>query len=218
MDNLKFIFDFDGVIVDSETVHAKAKQKVLETYNIKFDPNIFGLFKGIPDLAFFEFVSTLLTANLIPSRELHKAKKEIYAALLPEVNLVPGFLQLIKIVNDKNIPAAIASSTTTEDFLLIDKKFNLKQFFRAAVTGDDTINHKPHPEPYLKAIALLQTDAASCLAIEDSPNGIKSAKASGCKVMGLTTSFSSEELIDAGANEVFKSHYEIIKYFFDADV
>ena len=68
---------------------------------------------------------------------------------------------------------------------------------------------KPHPEPYLRAVARLALPAARCVVIEDSVNGIYAARAAGCDVIGLTTSFPAEELHRAGAAHVCSSFAEI---------
>jgi beta-phosphoglucomutase-like phosphatase (HAD superfamily) len=79
------------------------------------------------------------------------------------------------------------------------------------ITGDDIQHGKPHPEPYIKTIRALQLPAERCVVIEDSVYGIIAAKEAGCRVVGITTSFSEEKLLNAGADMVvnsFSSLYE----------
>jgi len=78
------------------------------------------------------------------------------------------------------------------------------------VTGDDTLRHKPDPEPYLKALVALRITGSDALVIEDSPNGIYAAKAANCDVIGLTTNFRPEELREAGADWVVASYAELV--------
>jgi beta-phosphoglucomutase-like phosphatase (HAD superfamily) len=68
------------------------------------------------------------------------------------------------------------------------------------ILGEDTELHKPHPEPYLMALTRLGTKAPETIVIEDSPNGVKSAKAAGCCVLGIATGFATSELLAAGAD------------------
>ena len=205
------IFDFDGVIVDSEPVHARAKKRTLDHYSINYDEHIFDRFKGIPDTDFFKYVSEELTKGKVTAKEMHDLKKMHYASLFPEVKLIDGALAFIQMVRETGIHTAIASSTTSRDFHLINEKYQLGKYFDVMVTGDDTVKHKPHPEPYIKAIALLQTTPNLCIAIEDSPNGIKSARDSGCTVVGLTSSFNQFELKEAGADFIIESFDEFYR-------
>jgi HAD superfamily hydrolase (TIGR01509 family) len=93
----------------------------------------------------------------------------------------------------------LATSATGHDFSLAARKFHLAAWFDVIVTGADTLQHKPHPEPYLKALSGLGIGADQTLVIEDSPNGIRSARAAGCSVAAITTSFGAHELTEAGA-------------------
>jgi beta-phosphoglucomutase-like phosphatase (HAD superfamily) len=77
------------------------------------------------------------------------------------------------------------------------------------ITGKDVVNGKPHPEPYLKAAERLGLLPQVCMVIEDSDNGIKSAKAAGCLAVGITTSFAKERLMQAGADYVVDSFSEL---------
>jgi beta-phosphoglucomutase-like phosphatase (HAD superfamily) len=81
--------------------------------------------------------------------------------------------------------------------------------FDLIITEVDTEKHKPDPAPYLKALEMLSSDPNSTIVIEDSPNGIISAKRAGCFVYGLTSSFSSEILIKAGADIIVNSYNDL---------
>ena len=90
------------------------------------------------------------------------------------------------------------------------EKFGYRDFFEAITTGEDVSEGKPSPEPYLRTASLMAIDPTECLVIEDSLNGIRSGKAAGCKVLGLTSSFSKDELIAVGADEVTGSFKELL--------
>lgn len=98
---------------------------------------------------------------------------------------------------------------TARDFSLAAQKYPLQTWFDVIITGGDTVRHKPDPEPYLKAMSLLSVSGSETLVIEDSPNGIKSAKAANCTVVAITTGFKSHELHLAGADMVVSSFSEI---------
>ena len=80
--------------------------------------------------------------------------------------------------------------------------FNLWPFFSTIITSPDIINGKPHPEPYLKTAEKLDVAPTNTLVIEDSVNGVRSGKATRCRVIAITTSFSRERLIELQADYV----------------
>jgi beta-phosphoglucomutase-like phosphatase (HAD superfamily) len=114
-------------------------------------------------------------------------------------------------VKNKGLKTVMVSSTSAYTFGLIDKYFNITHLFDLLVTEKDTVNHKPHPEPYLKALETLPASLEGTIVIEDSPNGILSAKRAGCKVFALATSFKPEKLTEA--DSVFGSYAELSKEF-----
>ncbi|MFD2288886.1 HAD-IA family hydrolase [Pedobacter petrophilus] len=203
------IFDFDGVIVDSEPIHAEAKKGTLDHFQLTYDSDLFDQFKGIPDSDFFRFASKDLAGAMITAEAMNDYKRTLYAAMLPDIKLIEGVFDFIEKLKHEGIKIGIASSTTKSDFLLINDKYKLNTYFDVMVTGGDTSMHKPHPEPYLKAMEYLKALPEETAAIEDSPNGIKSALASGCTVIGLTTSFDQVVLKDAGAHFITDSFAKI---------
>ena len=203
------LFDFDGVVVDSEPAHARSKKIVLEKFNIPYSPIIFEDFKGKTDQVFFDFIAE----HLDPERRLPdvflKAKNDSFEELITEIDLIDGFLTFHKKAKTKGIQTALVSSTTLYSFQRIDRIYHLSDLFDLVITGADTKMHKPHPEPYLKAYQLLNLDHKNTIVIEDSPNGICSAKKAGCFVFGITNSFSGEILREAGADEIVGSYKEL---------
>jgi mannitol-1-/sugar-/sorbitol-6-phosphatase len=77
------------------------------------------------------------------------------------------------------------------------------------ITGQDIINGKPHPEPYLKTAEKLDVAPANALVIEDSVNGVRSGKAAGCRVIAITTSFPRERLMGVQADYADDSFAEL---------
>ena len=85
----------------------------------------------------------------------------------------------------------------------------MTSFFDIVITEEDSLKHKPNPEPYLLALEHLKAEGKSTLIIEDSINGIIAGKAAGCKVAGITTSFNAKTLEDAGADYVIERFSEL---------
>jgi len=200
-------FDLDGVIVDSEPVHAKAKKMILDAYSIDYPDTIFGDFIGQPDEVFFKFIYDNLDKNRNSYKRLLKEKNNLFLELIPQMRLVDGFTSFICEIKNRNMKTALVSSTSIFTFGLIDKYFRLSSLFDLLVTEIDTERHKPFPDPYIKALQTLPASTDSTIVIEDSPNGIKSAKEAGCKVFALTTSFNREKLTEA--DEIMDSYNDI---------
>ena len=203
------IFDMDGVIINSEELHARAKRMTLHKFDISYPENIFDDFKGRPDLDFWRYVVRELSFEKYSVAGLDGYKRNVYISIADELSLMPGVMDFIRTIREKFIRMGLVSSATRADFAVADDKFRLRQWFDMIVLGEDTRLHKPHPEPYLKAMTLLKTHPSETVVIEDSPNGVLSAKASGCHVVAITTTFPEEVLHRAGADFVAASFDEI---------
>ena len=203
------IFDLDGVIVDSEPLHAIAKQNTLDNFQIKYPSTLFAEFKGRTDKDFFEYVSQKLAKGKATAEEMDTYKRIAYLQLFENVPLVQGVQDFISFSRKRFNKLGLATSATSRDFSLVAQKYPLQTWFDIIVTGGDTVRHKPDPEPYLLAMSKLSVTGPETLVIEDSPNGIKSAKAAKCTVVAITTSFKSPELRLAGADLIVNSFTEI---------
>jgi beta-phosphoglucomutase len=203
------IFDFDGVIIDSEPLHARAKQITLDNFRVEYPSTLFADFKGRPDKAFFEFVVSNLVSGTTTAGEMDAYKRQVYLKLFEDVPLVTGVREFLSLARQAFKKLGLATSATPRDFSLAEKKYQLRDWFDVIVTGGDTTRHKPDPEPYLKAMSMLDVTGAETLAVEDSPNGILSAKSARCTVAAITTAFEPHELRKAGADMVVSSFAEL---------
>jgi beta-phosphoglucomutase len=203
------IFDFDGVIIDSEPLHAQAKQTTLDDFQIKYPSTIFVDFKGRTDKVFFEFVANNLARACATAEEMDAYKRQVYLKLFENVPLVTGIQEFLPIARRTFKKLGLATSATPRDFSLAAQKYQLQPWFDIIITGEDTTRHKPDPEPYLKTMAMLGVAGPETLVIEDSPNGIQSAKLAKCTVAAITTAFDSNELRLSGADMVVVSFAEL---------
>jgi beta-phosphoglucomutase len=203
------IFDFDGVIIDSEVLHAQAKQATLDHFQIKYPPALFIDTKGSTDKWFFEYVANTFAGPGITANEMDAYKREAYLNLFGEVRLVTGIQDFLPFARRAFKKLGLATSATVRDFSLAEQKYQFKPWFDVIVTSEDTTKHKPDPEPYLKAMTMLGVAGPETLVIEDSPNGIRSAKSANCTVMAITTNFDAKELRMAGADKIVTSFAEL---------
>jgi HAD superfamily hydrolase (TIGR01509 family) len=120
--------------------------------------------------------------------EAIRLKKSIYLEYLmreTSVEPLPGVAQLIINLHKHGFLLAVASSSPHEQIDFILKKFEIKRFFHAIVSGEDVEAGKPHPEIFLKATDMLGVTPDSCVVIEDSHNGVTAAKRAGMKCIGF---------------------------------
>jgi beta-phosphoglucomutase len=207
MTELKTIlFDFDGVVIDSEPLHAKAKKIVLDRFKIVYPPTIFNDFKGRTDNVFFEYVSQTLDPQKRPVDLFYSSKKIIFEEIISELKFIDGFMNFFSKIKEKGIQTALVSSTSLYSLALIDRIFNVSGMFDLIITEVDTEIHKPGPDPYLKALEKMNASTQSSIVIEDSPNGIISAKKAGCFVYALTSSFDRKTLSEAGADTIIENY------------
>lgn len=203
------IFDLDGVIINSEDLHARAKKITLEHYKVQYPENIFTEFKGRPDLVFWQYVSSRLAGHRHTAFEMDKFKRKIFFGFSNEIMIVPGIADFLPVARKLFTQTALVTSATYADVMISEEKFGFLKWFDVIELGDHSLNHKPHPEPYLNALKKLDIAAGSAVVIEDSPNGVISAKTAGCYVIGITTGFTQNELLTAGADQVFANFSEI---------
>lgn len=204
------VFDFDGVVVDSEPLHAEAKRGTLGHFRIAYPADIFDRFKGRPDADFFAYVAEALAPEE-SAHALQTDKDARYAELFGRVELIAGVAELVAAARRAYGRVGLATSATRRDFGLAADRYGLRSWFDVVVTGEDTPRHKPDPAPYLRATELLGVPPAATVAIEDSPNGVRSAKAAGCVVAGLAAEFGAELLASSGADLVAPSLPELAR-------
>jgi beta-phosphoglucomutase len=196
------ILDFDGVIADTEPLHAEAKRRTLDRFSIAYSPRLFADFKGRTDVDFFAHVVAELTDGHPDSATLLAGKRAEYRAVFPGVRLMPGFEDFLTIARARFDHVAVATSATRSDFDLVANQFDLGHAFDVIVTSEDTTRFKPDPEPYRVAMERLGVQAGSTVVVEDSPNGVRAASDAGTFVIGLAGAFAREALVGAGADLV----------------
>ncbi len=212
--NIKnIIFDLDGVLVESEHLHARAKVETLAHYNIILNQaELQKRFTGISDTEFWISIKNEYPQIEKSIPELTNQKKEIYKTMAGGIHSIPGSVDFLNWAKENGRRLGVVTSSDdfyqgiAFDFLKIHSTIDL------LINADRVTNYKPHPEPYLKMRALLGESADSSFVIEDSPSGIKSAKAAGFFVVGLTTSFTSEALKNAGADMTANGYEELKKH------
>lgn len=202
------IFDFDGVIVDSEPAHFAAFVEVFEPLGVTFDfdayqREIIGF--DDRDAMAYLFEHKLGQPDSDERRrqiaDLCETKQQVYLRLVAQgqMQAIPGTLDFLDAVREQ-LPVAIASGATRADIDAVLTALGRADQFPVIVTTDDVEASKPHPASYAKAFDQLATitgrdlDPGHCLAIEDSVAGLESAKGAGLRTLALKTTHPTAQL------------------------
>ena len=200
------VFDFDGVIANSEPLHFQAFRDVLAARGLAFDErDYYARYLGFDDVGVFQAVGAERSAGWTPGRisEL-VADKAVRLETLEHGSsiLFPGAADAIRRAAAA-VPIAIASGARGDEIRRVLTREHLAGYFTAIVAAEDTPISKPAPDPYLRALALLapaagaNLRAAECVAIEDSIWGLASARAAGLKTVGITHTYEASALTAA---------------------
>lgn len=202
------VFDCDGILVDSEPLHYQAFQEVLAPLGLGHDYSMYvERYIGFDDREAFVEVFRDADRSIDPP-QLENLIRTKNAALLETiskgVSSFPGVVELVHHLVRRQVPLAVASGalrTEIEGFL---RALGLEQCFSIIVAADDVQHSKPDPETYVVALRKLQgrlpidhLEPGTCVAIEDTPAGIQSAKQAGLFTIGVTHSFNSDQLHEA---------------------
>lgn len=205
------LFDMDGVLIDSEPVHEKAIVALTEELGTRVDDHefLFSL-KGVPEKIVAGKIRELFPETGLTIDEMISRKLALYAEIFEAVELIPGAREFVVQCKEAGKQLAVATSASRSTQELTFRRFGFDEYFEAVVAGDQITNGKPHPEPYLLAASKLGLPPEDCIVIEDSIHGVASGKAAGCQVIGLTTTFPKETLLEAGAHFGIDGFSEIL--------
>lgn len=194
-----FIYDMDGVIVDTEPLHLEAIVYVLNKMGVH-DIHVDDLVKyqGTTDLMVYEDLRKTHPFKPTPEQAV-KAKDYLFQRLLEEKGIDPidGTIDLIHQTADlrlSGVRTAIASSSADSFIEYVVRHFDLVDCFDCLVSGTNLPESKPNPAIYLQTAAYLNVDPRECVVLEDSGNGAKAAKAAGMTCIGYRAPGSIQDL------------------------
>lgn len=177
-------FDMDGLLFDSEVIWSIAERELYESLGGTWGPDIKALCVGQRvDVMVAQLIARAGSdAEPEPARARLEARvADLFRVGLPEQ---PGARALLESLHRAQVPLALVSSTPRP---LVESALTGlgRHWFQVMVTGEEVAHPKPDPEPYLLAARRLEVEATACLAFEDSPAGVTSALAAGCRVIGV---------------------------------
>lgn len=184
MDIAAVIFDLDGVLVDSEGVWNAARQQAARQHGGRWPADAQRAMMGMSSTEWSTYMHEELGVKL-PPQEI----SDLVVSLLTEdyrrqLPLLPGAREVVTGLASR-WPLALASSANRSVIELVLDLADLRGCFAATVSSEEVPRGKPAPDVYLEAARRLHVPPARCVAVEDSTNGLRSAKAAGMVVVGV---------------------------------
>ena len=208
------LWDNDGVLVDTEILYFQATKQAFRTFGIELTEERYHRF------FLKESSGTLQLAkeNGLPSEiteELRTERDRIYTQMLQTENLTRLGVEQVLTSLKKKVIMGVVTSSHADNFKIIHDRTGFGRFFDFVITGDDVIETKPSPEPYLMAVQRTGCTPQECVAIEDSERGLLSAKAAGIACWVIPT-----ELTRYGdfsiADKVLTSVADVARFIYPA--
>lgn len=198
------IFDFDGVITDSEILHLRAFNEVLAQFGIEISTkDYYKKYLGLMDEDCFKLVAkkNRLSLDCQNMRNLMAQKTRIFEQLAKsEGRIIEGVPEFLRMLQQNNVPMAICSGALLAEIELILEEARLRHFFSVVVSAEQIKKGKPNPEGFLLALQRLNHGRKDpirpeqCIVIEDSHWGLEAAKAAGMHTVAVTNSYGADQL------------------------
>jgi HAD superfamily hydrolase (TIGR01509 family) len=181
-----YLFDLDGVIVDSMPLHTAAWQAYLEGLGLPCD----GIEVRMHGKRNDEIVADFISADLPPDNVFAHgaAKEQLFRDMMGaniKSNLVPGVVDFLASLD--GAPIGLASNAEPANINFILDGAGIRDRFQVIVDGHQVARPKPYPDVYLRAAGLLNVAPQRCIVFEDSPTGVAAGKAAGAMLVGVQT-------------------------------
>ena len=204
------IFDWDGVVIDSSSLHERSWEALASEIGKTLPADHFKRGFGkrnaviIPEILDWSQDSAEID-------RWGKRKEELYRIMGREegIPILDGTRDFLRSLRAAGIPCVIGTSTERMNIELAFEQLDLGSFFLGAVCSEDVSRGKPDPEVFLKAATLAGVDPQNCVVLEDSAHGIIAARRGGMKGLGLATTRDKKDLIEVGADLVVDNPSEL---------
>ncbi len=185
-----FLFDLDGVLVDTAVFHYQAWRRMANSLGFDFTHEFNETLKGISRMDSLDRILTLggVTVSDEKKLELATQKNEWYLELVSHMtpdDMLPGALAFLEQTKRAGIPVALGSVSKNAPLIL--ERIGIAHFFDAIIDGSKITHSKPDPEVFLKGAAELNVPPAACIVFEDAVAGIEAAKRGGMFAVGIGT-------------------------------
>ena len=181
-----FLFDLDGVLIDSEPLHGQAWKETAALFDLNLTYSQLKFLRGRRRIDCANEIADLIPQT-VKTEEILKIHKPISSRLMLTAKAMPGSESLIKRCHQNNIPMALVTSSSSESLKIKTANHKWMNLFSIKVLGDDKLLNegKPSPDPYLLAAERLNLAPQECWVVEDSISGVSSGLKAGCFVLFL---------------------------------
>ena len=200
-----FLFDLDGVLIDSEPLHGQAWKETAALFDLNLTYDQLKLLRGKRRIDCANELVKLIP-KAVKVKELLNLHKPISRKLILDAQAMQGSESLVKSCHKNNIPMALVTSSSSESFQIKTTPHKWIDLFSVIVLGDDKLlaKGKPAPDPYLLAAEKLNIAPQGCWAVEDSISGVSSALGAGCFVF-----FLKEKSDELQSKDFFDQHINL---------
>lgn len=205
------LFDFDGVIADTETSNKEFLEKALAVFGVTLTDEERMSLVGTNDPHRIE--RFLSRANRTVTMEEYRAQRVVSGNTYENGDIapMPGLISLLRDFRSKGIRTAVVSMTSLRLISIGLDRMGMTDLFDTVIGGDMVTNHKPNPEPYQMAMERLGARPEECIVFEDSPVGISAGKAAGAFVVGYTGASIQQDTSEADCVlDCFSDFYSVI--------
>jgi len=208
-----FIFDMDGVIIDSEPLHARAKKAALREFglDLEVDDLYFAHYVGRSAKSFFCDIAAQHPECTASWETMAAKKHEIYLKLLTEdesIEAIEGIKELLARLKANGYKIGLASSSVLNVVRLVLTRFGIIDYFQCITGGNEVTHAKPSPDIYLLAAQRLGADPADCTVVEDANAGVRAAKAAGMHCIAVYNPHSGKQDLSM-ADQIITRYEEI---------
>ncbi len=207
-----YVFDMDGVLIDTQVIYNRSYTMAGNKHNIKDIDTIVKKTIGC-NLETTKAAYIEACGEDFDFEEFNKDAVSYYYEIIKNEGLVlkPGVISILNYLKENNCKVAVASSTYREMVLEHLREANLDGYFPIIVGGDMITNGKPAPDIYLKACEILNVKPEACVAFEDSPNGLKSASGAGLKAIMIPDQVPYSEALEQFVYKKFDTLEDALK-------
>ncbi len=186
------LWDNDGVLVDTETWFFRATKDILAEQGVHLEKEQFIEYSLVKGYGFCDYMAAA-GLDVSGCEPLRIRRNERYSAYLREAHtLIDGVRETLETLHGRYTMGIVTSSQRVH-FDIIHEKTGILRYFDFVITSDECANTKPHPEPYLKGLALAGVDGSECLAVEDSARGLAAANRAGIRCLMIPHELSAPE-------------------------
>ena len=216
MDKIKLdsaIFDFDGTLVDSETLYTKSliftANKMNALQNVDFE--------SMAGYQTQDMYNILIKNHYIPDNFFEETAKYFHKIIETDLETFDGVMETLERLKSKNINMVIASNSDFDYVKNISDKKGISKYIKGYSCHNEKLKAKPEPDLFINAFEILKNlnpnlNKENVLIFEDSLAGIEGAKKTGIKIAAITNSYNKEELLEKGADIILNKINQIFDY------